>query len=155
MLKEFLTLGASARFYAALARSVRTEVAAHFGVTTLHVFDSQVPGFVDLRNVCAHHDRLFNRRFQKQPKRLQRAAIPIAPPLTSKAQFECLDYALADANTTAKHREPYPESAEPVPRGPEHGSRILRSESLQISRASQSMHHDTRILHFLCSNRRR
>ena len=97
MLKEFLTFGASARLYAALASTVRTDVAAHFGVTSLPVFDSWIPGFVDLRNVCAHHDRLFNRRFQKQPQRLRRASIPIALPPTLKAQLECLDYALSSS----------------------------------------------------------
>ena len=98
MLKEFLTFGASARLYAALARSVRKEVAAHFGVTVLPAFDSWVNCFVDLRNICAHHDRLFNRRFQKQPQHLRRAAIPVASPPTLKAQLECLDYALTSAN---------------------------------------------------------
>ena len=97
MLKEFLTFGASARLYAALAKPVRTDVAAHFGVASLPVFDSWIPCFVDLRNVCAHHDRLFNRRFQKQPQRLRRTSIPVAPPPTLKAQLECLDHALASA----------------------------------------------------------
>lgn len=98
MLKEFLTFGASARLHAALANSARTEIAAHFGVTTLPVFDSWVRCFVDLRNICAHHDRLFNRRFQRQPRRLRRTAIPIASPPTLKAQPECLDHALTSAN---------------------------------------------------------
>ena len=97
MLKEFLTFGASARLYAALAKPVRTDVAAHFGVASLPVFDSWIPCFVNLRNVCAHHDRLFNRRFQKQPQRLRRTSIPVAPPSTLKAQLECLDHALASA----------------------------------------------------------
>ena len=98
MLKEFLTFGASARLYAALASSVRTDIAAHFGIASFPVFDSWVHCFVDLRNICAHHDRLFNRRFQKQPRRLRREAIPVAPKATLKAQLECLDYALASAN---------------------------------------------------------
>ena len=98
MLKEFLTFGASTRLHAALACSVRTEIAAHFGVTVLPVFDSWVRCFVDLRNICAHHDRLFNRRFQRQPRCLRRTAIPIASPSTLKAQLECLDHALTSAN---------------------------------------------------------
>ena len=98
MLKEFLTFGASARLHAALACSVRREIAVHFGVAILPVFDSWVECFVDLRNICAHHDRLFNRRFQKQPQRLRRAAIPIASQPTLKAQLECLDHALTSAN---------------------------------------------------------
>ncbi len=98
MLKEFLSFGASARLYAALACSVRTAIATHFGVINLPVFDSWVRCFVDLRNICAHHDRLFNRQFQKQPQRLRRASIPTASPPTLKAQLECLDYALTSAN---------------------------------------------------------
>lgn len=97
MLKEFLTFGASARLYAALATPLRTDVAAHFGVNALPVFDSWIPCFVDLRNVCAHHDRLFNRRFQKQPQHFRRGAVPAAGPATLKGQLECLDYALSSA----------------------------------------------------------
>lgn len=63
--KEFLTFGGSARLYSALTGPVREDVAKAFGVPRLPVFDNWVNCFVDLRNVCAHHDRLFNRRFQK------------------------------------------------------------------------------------------
>lgn len=101
MLKEFLTFGASARFYGALANPIREEIAKAFKVPSLSVFDSWVPGFVDLRNICAHHDRLFNRRFQKQPERFRRANVPLANPTTLKAQLECLDYVLrADGATS-------------------------------------------------------
>ncbi len=96
-LKEFLTFGASVRLYAALANPIREEIGKSFGVRALPVFDSWVPGFVDLRNICAHHDRLFNRRFQKQPQRLRRPAVPSAGAATLKAQLECLDYALRSA----------------------------------------------------------
>ena len=99
VLKEFLTFGASARLYNALSTSVRTAIAADFGVSSLPVFDSWVVSFVDLRNVCAHHDRLFNRRFQKQPQRLVQAAVPL--PATDstklKAQIECLDFVLGNS----------------------------------------------------------
>lgn len=95
-LKEFLTFGASARLYSALKSNIRTDIAAHFGVSALPVFDSWVSSFVDLRNICAHHDRLFNKGFQKQPQRFLRAAVP--SPATDqsklKAQLECLDFAL-------------------------------------------------------------
>ena len=97
MLKEFLPFGASARLHLALACSVRTEIAAHFGVAVLPVFDSWVQCLVDLSNICAHHDRLFNRRFQKRPQCLRRETIPIASPPTLKAQLECLDNALTSA----------------------------------------------------------
>lgn len=93
--KEFLTFGAAARLYENLAPSIRSEIAGGFGVASLEVFDSWLPCFVDLRNICAHHDRLFNRRFQKQPKRLRRVGVPAATPETLKGQLECIDFALA------------------------------------------------------------
>lgn len=101
MLKEFLTFGASARLYNALSSSIRTEIAAHFRVSSTPVFDSWVNSFVDLRNFCAHHDRLFNRGFQKQPQRLVRSAVP-SPATDStklKAQLECLDFVLGNTGS--------------------------------------------------------
>ena len=102
VLKEFLTFGASARLYSALNATIRTEIAAHFGVSKLPVFDSWMNSFVDLRNFCAHHDRLFNRSFQKQPQRLVRSSVPSTATDQSKlkAQLECLDFVLG--NTGAK-----------------------------------------------------
>lgn len=93
-LKEFLTFGGAARLYAALAGPLREDVARAFGVPRLPVFDNWVTCFVDLRNVCAHHDRLFNRRFQKQLQHLPRENIPTAVNSTLKAYLECLDHAL-------------------------------------------------------------
>lgn len=93
-LKEFLTFGGAARLYAALAGPLREDVAKTFGVPRLPVFDNWVMCLVDLRNVCAHHDRLFNRRFQKQLQRLPRENIPTAMNSTLKAHLECLDHAL-------------------------------------------------------------
>lgn len=99
MLKEFLTFGASARLYSALSSAMRSKIAKDFGVKSLPVFDSWVPCFVDLRNICAHHDRLFNRRFQKQPQRLKSVTVPSADPASLKAQLECLDFVLNKAGT--------------------------------------------------------
>lgn len=101
VLKEFLSFGASARLYGGLSGSIRTDIAASFGVSHLPTFDNWIKCFVDLRNICAHHDRLFNRGFQKQPQRLVRAAVP--SPATDntklKAQIECLDFVLGNTGT--------------------------------------------------------
>ena len=94
-LKEFLTFGGAARLYATLAGPRREDVAKAFGVPRLPVFDNWVQCFVDLRNICAHHDRLFNRRFQKQLQHLTRENIPAARNNTLKAHLECLDHALS------------------------------------------------------------
>lgn len=99
ILKEFLTFGAAARLYSALATPLRTDIASHFGVSVLPVFDSWVPALVDLRNICAHHDRLFNRRFQKQPQAYRRGDVPMAAPVTLKAQLECLDFVLSKSGS--------------------------------------------------------
>lgn len=101
VLKEFLTFGASARLYGALSTNIRTQIAASFGVPSLPVFDNWVICFVDLRNICAHHDRLFNRGFQKQPQRLVRASVPspAADNAKLKAQIECLDFVLGNSGT--------------------------------------------------------
>jgi abortive infection bacteriophage resistance protein len=94
-LKEFLTFGGSARLYTTLSGSVREDIAKAFNVPKLPVFDNWVMCFVDLRNICAHHDRLFNRRFQKQLQRLPRENVPAANNNTLKALLECLDHSLA------------------------------------------------------------
>ena len=65
-LKEFLSFGGTVRLYASLAGHLRGDVAKKFGVPRLPIFDNWVQCFVDLRNICAHHDRLLNRRLQKQ-----------------------------------------------------------------------------------------
>lgn len=93
--KEFLTFGGAARFCACLNGILRADIAKAFGVPRLPIFESWVLCFVDFRNICAHHDRLFNRRFQKQLQHLPREGIPAAANNTLKAHLECLDYALA------------------------------------------------------------
>lgn len=90
-MKEFLTFGASSRIFQFLSSSVRGAVALEFGVKKDPVFTNWVECLVDLRNICAHHDRLFNRGFQKHPATLA-AGIPTANPKTLKAVLQCLDY---------------------------------------------------------------
>lgn len=93
-LKEVLTFGSASHLYKALSSSLRAAVANAFGVSKEPVFQSWIECFVDLRNICAHHDRLFNRSFQKQPASLVSAAIPNAPKKKLKALLECLDHVL-------------------------------------------------------------
>jgi abortive infection bacteriophage resistance protein len=93
-MKEFLTFGSASYIYQRLEGSIRTAIATQFGINSDAVFKSWLECLVDLRNICAHHDRLFNRSFQKQPIMLQRASIPSAAPKKLKAILECLDYML-------------------------------------------------------------
>lgn len=100
-MKEFLTFGSASRIYQSLEGTIRTAVAAQFGVPKDEVFENWVECLVDLRNHCAHHDRLFNRNFQKQPQLLRRAGVPQAHPTKLKAILECLDYLLTSRGAPA------------------------------------------------------
>lgn len=93
-MKEFLTFGRAVRIFKTLEGSLRTHIATQFGVPSDQVFTSWLECLVDVRNICAHHDRLFNRSFPKQPQGLRRGGVPMAPRNKLKAILECLDYLL-------------------------------------------------------------
>ncbi|HEV7369854.1 Abi family protein [Arenibaculum sp.] len=105
-MKEFLTFGAASRIFQCLNGTIKTAIAGQFGMPSVQVFTNWMECLVDLRNVCAHHDRLFNRSFQKQPGRLRRASLPTAPNNKLKAILECFDHLLdqrgVSVNVTAK-----------------------------------------------------
>ena len=107
-MKEFLTFGAMSRIYNNLSGRHKTTISKDFGVATDEIFRNWVSCLVDLRNICAHHDRLFNRSFQKQPSTLRAATIPSTGTVRNKlkAVLQCLDH-MADSrggslNITAK-----------------------------------------------------
>lgn len=104
-MKELFTFGSSVRFYKHLEAGVRTAVAKEFGVPSDAVFTNWLEAFVDLRNICAHHDRLFNRSFQKQPQTLSRYNVPTGPRNKLKAILECLEHVLhaKSGNRTVLH----------------------------------------------------
>lgn len=91
-MKEFFTFGTSVRYFSYLSGSIKNTVANDFGMPTLPSLINWLSCIVDLRNFCAHHDRLFNRSFQKQPIFFRNAKIPIAPSNKLKAVLECLDW---------------------------------------------------------------
>lgn len=98
-LKELLTFGRTARIYKCLANPIKATIAGQFGVASEPVFSNWLDCLVDLRNICAHHDRLFNRSFQKQPQTLRRPRVPTAPVRKLKATLECLDHLLDHRGT--------------------------------------------------------
>lgn len=95
-IKEFITFGTSSRFLKTLSGPIRTAIGTDFGVQKDNVFTQWVECLVDLRNICAHHDRLFNRNFQKQPSSFTSGAAPVitAPRNKLKAILQCLDFML-------------------------------------------------------------
>jgi abortive infection bacteriophage resistance protein len=64
---EITSFGALSRLYENLKKGeVRRDIAASFGLTD-KTFGSWLHSFVYIRNICAHHARIWNRHLQIQP----------------------------------------------------------------------------------------
>lgn len=94
VMKEFLTFGNLSHVLDQLSTPVHNDLTTAFGMPNYAVLENWIRVLIDLRNDCAHHDRLFNRSFQKQPQRFTRAAVPTAPQNKLKALLECLEFLL-------------------------------------------------------------
>tara|TARA_R110000824_G_scaffold3234_4_gene15098 strand:- start:10698 stop:11591 length:894 start_codon:yes stop_codon:yes gene_type:complete len=94
-LKEFLTFGTTSKLIKALNGPVVTAIAKDFGLPSDQMLENWVEALVDLRNICAHHDRLFNRTFQKQPEIFRTRGVPTSAGGQNnklRALLQCLDY---------------------------------------------------------------
>lgn len=78
MMREFMTFGSLNYFYGKLNQGIKQNINVKFGLGRSDILPRWISCFVDLRNVCAHHDRLFNRKFQKIPLRSQQHNAPRA-----------------------------------------------------------------------------
>lgn len=68
MVAEMMSFGQLSRWYSLLADpDLRTTIAAPFGLRE-ELFVSIVKHLVDVRNICAHHGRLWNRGFRSPPR---------------------------------------------------------------------------------------
>ena len=66
---EVLSFGTLSRMYKLLKRSDDKKKVAHaFGIGDIDVFANWLHAFSNLRNCCAHHSRIWNRRFVVQLK---------------------------------------------------------------------------------------
>ncbi|MBC7552455.1 MAG: Abi family protein [Taibaiella sp.] len=76
MCMEIITLGQLSRLYKALKyRKDKEDIAQHFLLHT-KVFESWIHTMTYVRNICAHHARLWNREFAIQPEILLKPARP-------------------------------------------------------------------------------
>lgn len=75
-LTELLGLGQLAVLYGGLQREIATEIAGSYGVPTKTLFRSWLASINDVRNLSAHHARLFNRKRIHAPKRPKANMIP-------------------------------------------------------------------------------
>ncbi|PYY49322.1 Abi family protein [Curtobacterium sp. MCLR17_043] len=76
-LTEILELGHLARLYGGLRNDVATRIAGEFGVPTKKTMLSWLASVNYVRNVAAHHARLFNRKLVVVPKRPRSGAVPL------------------------------------------------------------------------------
>lgn len=90
-LTEIMELGHLVRLYRGLVNSLATEIAAALGVPSKNVMASWIASLNYVRNVSAHHARLFNRKLVTAPKRPRAGQVPLLDHLreeqTSKQIF--------------------------------------------------------------------
>jgi len=76
-LTELLELGHLSRLYAGLRNDLATEIASAFGVPTKRLMESWIATINYVRNISAHHARLFNRKLVAAPKRPKPSQVPL------------------------------------------------------------------------------
>jgi abortive infection bacteriophage resistance protein len=90
-LTEVLELGHLSRLYQGLNEDDAAEIAEVFGVPTKRLMASWLASMNYVRNVSAHHARLFNRKLQNAPSRPKPGLVPLLDHLrtenTSKGIF--------------------------------------------------------------------
>lgn len=92
-MKELWTFGAANTFYKTLSTIVANQIARRLNVIDREVLTSWTAGLLDVRNVCGHHDRLFNRSFQKTPKLIRHLNLPSKRPANKlHSQLECAQH---------------------------------------------------------------
>lgn len=85
-LTEILELGHLSRLYQALTDEDAREIAAAFGVPAKRVMASWLASVNYVRNVAAHHARLFNRRLQHAPARPRPGVVPLLDHLRDESR---------------------------------------------------------------------
>lgn len=90
-LTEIMEFGHLARLYNGLNNPLATRIAQWYGVPSKRVMSSWIASLNYVRNVAAHHARLFNRKLVTAPKRSPRGSIPVLDHLSehdsAKARF--------------------------------------------------------------------
>lgn len=67
MASELLSFGTVSMLYGALTPSIKRKIASEYGVPDIH-FASWLHALSYVRNVCAHHKRLWNRQLRIRPQ---------------------------------------------------------------------------------------
>ncbi|WP_125612647.1 Abi family protein [Specibacter cremeus] len=90
-LTEILEMGQLGRLYTGLINALATEIAQAYGAPTKKLMTSWISSLNYVRNVAAHHARLFNRKLVAAPGRPKEGTVPLLDHLrdetTPKAVF--------------------------------------------------------------------
>lgn len=84
VLIEILELGHVSRLYGGLRNDVATLIAGAFDVPTKRLMQSWLASINYVRNVAAHHARLFNRKLVVAPKRPRPDEVPVLAHLSAE-----------------------------------------------------------------------
>lgn len=126
-LTEVLELGHLSRLYAGLRNDLATEIATAFDVPTKRLMESWIATINYVRNIAAHHARLFNRKLVTAPKRPKPTQAPLLGHLSqsdapkefgSYSAFAVMAYLLRTINpgdnwavSVADHLRRFPKNA--------------------------------------------
>jgi abortive infection bacteriophage resistance protein len=108
---ELLTIGELSRLYTALRLNPDRQAIADFFHLPHTVFTSWLHTFVYVRNICAHHSRLWNREFAIKPDVLQNPRLPWIQPAFNTNNHRTfymlfiLKYLLTSANPAHNFKE--------------------------------------------------
>ncbi|MBK8465752.1 MAG: Abi family protein [Chloracidobacterium sp.] len=102
---EVASLGLLSRLYNNLKFSspAKKHIANHFGLSEPRVFQSWIRSMTYVRNICAHHSRLWNRTLTETPKLIQKPPsfwVNTTPPANDKIYYFlcCLVHMLRQVN---------------------------------------------------------
>lgn len=83
---ELWDFGMLSRLLGGIRHSELSQIAQSFGVPRRDLLTTWARSMNHVRNICAHHGRLWNRSLSDQPKRPMLGAIPLLDHLASNAQ---------------------------------------------------------------------
>lgn len=97
-MKEFFTFNKCLTFFSNIKDEHKADISQAMGINrpTHDIFYSWAKAIIDLRNACAHHDRIFNRKFQKQPQKYRNGGVfSKGKSDFLSGQLECIDFIMS------------------------------------------------------------
>ena len=123
MTTEVLSLGLLSKIYRNLKMSPeKKKIARHFGLITPFVLESWMQTITYVRNICAHHSRLWNRTLTVRPQLLESpSGLWITHPATNDKSYYlscCLLYMMKAVNPKTRFSEHFRELLNRYPQIP-------------------------------------